>query len=345
MPGKKVEEPEPLGWDAIDGALRKVYGDTEPHRWVGGNDPLGGTHAYRSEFGGRAHWHFVTFGNSGPSAKASDPGGSGFGYEMTIRVVDPEATMEPPEWVPSLLQILARYVVRTRNPFGDGHTVPLNGPMVLGRSTLLEAAAFVTDPQLAAIDTPRGRVEFIQFVGLTSDELDASKAWDVLRLLDLFAEHDPALLTDLSRGSYLANPEIQRRLEEGIAKDGSSMDSLCLKDGCFLAARGGPAVLGVTANAIGDLKRIVSGRLEFGRLAIIEWPGGSVRLSPGARTAVVFEQSLPVGLSLEPVDREAVHDVPAKRGDYPLPSGRAVIRVIPFDVIDRERNRVVRTIG
>lgn len=96
---KTTETAEAPGWEAIDGALRTIYGDTEPLHWgtiipamLGGNDPLQGISAYRSDFGGKAHWHFVTYGYSELYAKESeDKDVSGFGYEMTIRVIAPEA--------------------------------------------------------------------------------------------------------------------------------------------------------------------------------------------------------------------------------------------------------------
>ena len=64
------EEAEAPGWDAIDAALREVYGDREPLHYgtdikyeLGGPDPLDGISAYRVEQPS-PHWHFVTYGLS-----------------------------------------------------------------------------------------------------------------------------------------------------------------------------------------------------------------------------------------------------------------------------------------
>ncbi|HEY3448679.1 MAG TPA: suppressor of fused domain protein [Myxococcales bacterium] len=344
-------ENEAPGWDAIDRALRGIYGDAKPQHYaaalpmmVGGNDPLQGISAYRSEFGGKAHWHFVSYGYSELYTKDSDdPEVSGFGYEMTIRVVDPEATEEPPKWVFSLLQNLARYVFRTGNAFGVGHHTTLNGPIALGRQTALEAAAFVADPQLPAIDTPNGRVEFIQLVGMTNDEYEAVKSWDTLKFMQLIAQRDAALLTDLPRKSWLEDAELRRKVEDGTAKDGSSMELFYGTKGCLEG--GDPPILGVAANALDDLKRLIRGRLEFDRTAMMAWPGGMALLTAAAKTGLVLEEEEPVGLELEPGDRRAILELPVKRGDYPLPSGRAVVRIIPIDILDGERKKVVKTIG
>jgi suppressor of fused-like protein len=84
---------ESPGWAAIDDALAEIYGEVEPLHFaaelpmaVGGNDPLHGVSAWRSTFGGRACWHFVTYGYTELFEKESDdPAVSGFGFEMTPR--------------------------------------------------------------------------------------------------------------------------------------------------------------------------------------------------------------------------------------------------------------------
>jgi hypothetical protein len=131
------DELEARGWNAIDAALRPLYGDQKPAHWaavvpamLGGQDPLQGISAYRSTFGGAPHWHFVTYGFSELYEKESDdPETSGYGLELTCRVVDTEEGAEPPKWVWSLLQNLARYVFRTGNVFEPNHSTTLNGPI------------------------------------------------------------------------------------------------------------------------------------------------------------------------------------------------------------------------
>lgn len=342
-------EDEAPGWDAIDGALRRLYQTVEPLHYAaslpaiaGGDDPLQGISAYRSRFGGRPHWHFVTYGYSELYEKETDDEAlSGYGYEMTIRVVDPEAYDEPPQWVLSLLQNLARYVFRTGSAFGVGHHTTLNGPIALGRQTVLEAAAFLPDPELPAIDTPNGRLEFLQLVGLSADEYEATKSWDTMKLLGVLAERDPALLTDLARSSALSDPDIRRRVEAGTAQDGSSME-------LFFATRGsldtkGPApILGVAANGLDDLKRLIRGRLAFERPAMICWPEGTVKLQAADKTYLLDRKE---GFALDPADRAAILELPVARGDYPLPSGRLILRVIPVEILDGARKKVLRTIG
>src|SRR4051794_12147157 len=107
---------ESPGWDAIDAALRPLYGDTEPYhlgtvvKWaLGGPDPLDGISVYaRTE--PVPHWHFISYGMSELYAKESgDPDESGWGFEFTFRLARDPADREPPVWAANLLQNLGRY--------------------------------------------------------------------------------------------------------------------------------------------------------------------------------------------------------------------------------------------
>jgi suppressor of fused-like protein len=343
---------ESPGWAAIDEAMQGLYGDVEPLHFaaalpmaIGGNDPLHGVSAYRSTFGGRACWHFVTYGYSELFEKESDdPEISGFGFEMTVRVIDPEAQNEPPRWVVSLLQNLARYVFRTGNVFHPGHTTTLNGPIALGRETELVAAAFVEDPELLPMETPFGAVGFVQLVGLTADEYDAVRDWDALRLLELVRERDPGLVSDLARESWLKDPGIAERVREGIERDGASMAAAYSVKGSWSVDEDGHAWLGVAANMLEDLRRLIRGRLRLGREATIGWPDGVVMLAAGETTRVESDDDGP-RLELDAGDREAMLGIPVARGVYPLPSGRVSVRVIEVEILDGTRTRVERVIG
>lgn len=333
---------EAPGWDAIDEALRSIYGDTKALHWapavpgmLGGNDPLDGISVYRSECGGAGHWHFITYGFSELFAKESDdPAVSGFGFEMTMRVIDPEHIDTPPTWALSVLQNLARYVFKTGNVFAPGHHLTLNGPIALGRKTDIVAAAFAHDAQLLPIDTPYGHLEFVQLVGLTDDEYQAARAWNTSGLLDLLRTVNPALVTDLARTSVLANPELKRRAVSGAALEGASMSTIFASRGS-LSIEAGRTFLGVAANALGDLRAVTRGRFALGRTVDLVWPEGAVRLSPTPGESVV---------ALTDEDLDAIDRIPEQRGDYLLPSG-LTIRVLPVEIRDGEGKQVIKVVG
>ena len=60
-----------------------------------------------------------------------------------------------------------------------------------------------TDPKLPAIDTPNGKVDFLQMVGLTQSELDwlwqEPSTARCKELIDKMRVDNPLLITDLAR--------------------------------------------------------------------------------------------------------------------------------------------------
>ena len=65
----------------------------------------------------------------------------------------------------------------------------------------------------------------------------------------------------------------------------------------------------------------------------------------GANDGLISTSSLVVGVAAAAPDRAAILEIPAVRGDYPLPSGRLILRVIPVDILDGARKKVLKTIG
>ena len=120
------ENPAP-GWNAITGALSRLYPDQEPRHFgtlisyrLGGPDPLDGLSAWK-RLEPVPHWHIVTYGFSELYEKENgDPETSGYGFELTFRLTCDPAEEEPPSWALNFLQNLARYVFETGNVFRDG---------------------------------------------------------------------------------------------------------------------------------------------------------------------------------------------------------------------------------
>ena len=121
---------------------------------------------------------------------------------MTFRL----ASQIPPDevaWVFNLLQNLARYVFNTKNWFENNNWLDAGGPLKGESSTKLVGLVFTYDPELPAIDTPHGRVEFLQAFGITGEELELLKN-ESLSCAELLEQHrrvNPYLITDLSRGA------------------------------------------------------------------------------------------------------------------------------------------------
>jgi hypothetical protein len=290
-----------------------------------------------------SHWHYVTYGLSELYGKESDdPETSGWGFELTFRLAR-HGEAEPPMWVLNLLNNLARYVFNTRNVFGVGHHLNLNGTIAAEADTEIRAIAFALDPELGRISTPHGSLEFLQIVGLTLDELEAVEIWNTEPFLELLATSNPLLLTDLQGVSRLRDPEIARRVKEGTARDGSSQYLTFASRVEWVAGEAATVTLG--AVPVRALVRLLPHRLPYGRDFAVVGSSQHIRFEP-AETPFwrTTPEELVIGLSSSAV-AELSASLEAKRGTYRwtfLPNFELV--VLPSEIKDKDGN-AVETIG
>ena len=101
------------------------------------------------------------------------------------------------------MQNIAKYVFTSGNYFEPFHVFPANSPIRLGYDTSITAVAFVLDPELGEIDTPHGKVQFLQAVGITTKELEELRAnFSIEKVEELMRQLEignPLLITDLDR--------------------------------------------------------------------------------------------------------------------------------------------------
>jgi hypothetical protein len=334
------------GWDAIDEALRTIYSDREPLHFgtvvpyaLGGPDPITGISAYKNREP-RPHWHFVTYGFSDLWEKQTeDPEVSGFGFELTFRPTCPAEEENPPNWALSFLQNLGRYVFSTGNAFGVGHTLPLNGPICVGDSTRIHAVAFTLDPQLPPIETPNGRVVFLEVVGLTMDELDAISSWDVAAFLELRAQDDPLLLTDLARSSWLLDSTFANEVALRSEEDGSSCGWLNLVLECDTASE--PVRVGLQTIAVESLCRRLRSRLPYGRELMLNGKDGAVLFEPGEQSGLTIDDDA-VTITLRTEDLTKLVDaLRPHAGVFTVPGvDNVVLEVLRTEIKDSDGNVV-----
>ncbi|WP_433179256.1 suppressor of fused domain protein [Actinoallomurus sp. CA-150999] len=320
---------EAPGWAAIDDALSRIYGDTEPlhfgtvHKWaLGGPDPLDGISAYpRTD--PVPHWHFVSYGMSELYSKeSSDPSESGWGFEFTFRVARDPAETTPPVWAMNFLQNLGRYVFQSGRWFEPGHTMNANGPIAASRTdSAIQALTFTVDPELGEISTPHGKVQFLQVVGLTIEEYEAARQWESSALLGLLEPRTPLHVTDLDRGSLLADPAIAAAVRAGIERDGSAGGALYVSVASW-AVEGETTVLTFGALPAPAIARAVAARLPRGEDVIVSEDGGStIAFLPHERFAAepMDEKSLTIGVPPAAID-DLVAALRPEAGRHPVPS-------------------------
>ncbi len=342
------------GWDAIDNKFSQLYGSLEPKHYgtivkymMGGADPLDGISAYPVD-GLVPHWHFVTYGLTELYEKESPRAEvSGFGFELTFRLAREQDEVGPPAFALSFLQNLARCVFDSGQPFSSGHTMDLNGPIASGRVTKITAVCFVTDPDLPSIDTPHGRVEFIQIVGITRDELMAAKAWQRSSFIEVLSRVSPKLVTDLGRASILEDEIVASEVRQRIATEGSSTDAIfaarmTVSRSGFIRHRFRWTLGALEASSIG---LVLPGRGLFGQSLMIKSPEHVVVLLPGNPNDVAMEDGQ-LKLTLNAGGIQAlVAILQPRRGEYNLEElPTLTVEVVPNEIRDGHGN-VVDIVG
>lgn len=335
------------GWRAIDHAVDPLYGGREPElhwgtivRWrLGGPDPLDGISAYRADH--PPHWHFVSYGLSELYQKESDDKAvSGWGFELTFRLARAAGDRQVPLWPIGFLQNLARYVFQSGNVLNPGDHLDLHGPIALERETSIRAALFALDPQLDSIDTANGRLQFVQVVGITLDEYQATQEWISDEMIKLLARRSPMLVTDLDRRSILEDPDVRDQVTTGIAGDGSSMSGL-VADVLSISAVGASLTVHLGAAVVERVLRLMAGRLGHDRSFWIRSPNAEVSFQRGDDFAWhAVEGGAHVTLSPTDVD-QVFREVRAEAGRYAVgPDGRLVFEVERTVIRDRQDREI-----
>lgn len=168
------------GWDAITRECERIYtGQTNPRHYgaliswkLGGNDPLDGISVYD---GGNC-WHFVTYGLSELGEKENDdPERSGYGMEFTFKLKKDKYEDEEGEilCVCGILQAIARMTFEQGDIFNPYEYLYSGQKEGIDAGMKSEITGFITvpDPDLRTLSTPNGRVDFVEFIGVTDKEL------------------------------------------------------------------------------------------------------------------------------------------------------------------------------
>ena len=176
---KEVKENNMLGWDAItEECERKYKGQNPQHfgtliKWnFGGNDPLDGISVYD----GGDYFHFVTYGLSELYEKESENKDiSGYGMKFTFKLKKDDYENEEDEikCICNILQSIARLTFTKGEIFKPYEFLYTGQTQGIDAKMKSNITGFITipDTDFNPIDTPNGKLIFVEFIGVTNDEL------------------------------------------------------------------------------------------------------------------------------------------------------------------------------
>ena len=331
------------GFDAISEKMKQLYpgqdgtyyGTIIPYS-LGGGDPLDGVEVWESERG-VPHWHYITYGFSELYEKENDTSDvSGYGFELTFRLKR-SGEEQPPSWPVSLLQNLGRYIFSSGNVFSSGHYIDCNGPIALETDTLLTALAFRVDPELGEMDTPNGRMAFLQAIGITGNEMEAMMCWNGEKFLAALEEQIPLCITDLARGSQMEVSAFRDICQNGMEQDGSSTGFLYLDEvGVSLKDNHARIRLGAGHDRI--LKNMLRARVGKGKALCLQGKNTLIQFQSGKQALVTLEDEC-LALTLpEQALTELCAALQPHAGVYPLASFPLTVELVPTRITDQKGN-------
>ena len=170
------------GWDAITNLCDKIYPNQENPKhygtlisWkLGGNDPLKGISIYDSG----DYWHFITYGLSELYEKESAiKDVNGYGMELTFKLKKDNYENEENEikCICGILQSIARITFTKGEVFNSYEYLYTGQTEGIDYNRKSNITGFITVPndKFHEINTQNGKVNFVEFIGVTDNELKA----------------------------------------------------------------------------------------------------------------------------------------------------------------------------
>lgn len=173
------EEKNRTGWNAITDTFLKLYpGQTEPIHFASllsyslGGEPLDGISVYD----GGDYYHFVSYGLSELYEKEfENMEYSGYGFEFTMKLKKSSLKNVEKELqcVCSIFQALAGEAFSSGSVFQPYEYIYTGQTQGMDSEGASDITGFVTVPDEAGeIETPNGKVQFVQLVGMTNAEFE-----------------------------------------------------------------------------------------------------------------------------------------------------------------------------
>ncbi|MBS7333163.1 MAG: suppressor of fused domain protein [Weeksellaceae bacterium] len=170
-------ENQAVGALFLEKKVKEIYPELIPNfyspqvlSFQGGQDALDGVAVYKTP----EYYHLVSYGMSHLyyNEEAIGQEFSKWGFEFSLRVKPFDGDEgEDPFWAVQLMQNLGKFVYDTKIYFDENQFIPLGGPIRADADTDIVGVIFIKDPELDEIETPHGKVKFLQMIGIDEPTL------------------------------------------------------------------------------------------------------------------------------------------------------------------------------
>lgn len=197
-----VGESENSGWKAIDEITGRIYPTQRLNSVISpklmpNHDRTGKTILFQvAVFELEDHWLYVSYGCSELFEKHwEDSEWSGLGYELTLRL-NKNRLIVPPIWPMPVMNDLAFYALQG-NELRPGQSINFGSPIDVEKKTKLTGFLFLEDRELPSIDTPNGKLQFLQLYGLDKVALERIKSEGSKELISALEKDSSKFITEL----------------------------------------------------------------------------------------------------------------------------------------------------
>ena len=200
------------------------------------------------------------------------------------------------------------------------------------------------------MNTPNGKVEFIQIVGITADELEAMQMWNTLGVLNVCVNHMPYYITHLSRKSFLHDAKVNDVIQKGSEIEGSNTGFLFNNQIKWKPApkklfKRLPATVTIGAKQVNTIGKILQGRAVKKEPLRLVSNEATVVFSFGDQPQVMEKDDAIEIMLNEKAVKELAEQLQPFVKKFSIPSLKLIVfEIVKTDVTDSEGN-IVETIG
>lgn len=224
----------------------------------------------------KPHWLFVTTGLWRR------------GVELCLKVPQRPEDGGPPAWALDTVRTLAGHAASIDGPpLTSAQVLTLGAPFAPGSE--MTSFAFVAESTLGSVVTPHDTVHPLLAVGLTRDEERIVREWSPTALLEVLAQADALLATDIERSSLLLSPRARLHIEQRVEREGSSLSVMWAQRSSLAAAGPAAATWTLSSDAVETFVSLLKGRIGHHRGFAVHTTGSpSVEVTPADRPSLIM---------------------------------------------------------